>query len=83
MVTSEVQRLIYTGLLVTHALTLHALTLHALTLHALNCMAQEAVLSTLVVCCGLLTKWLRVRVRAGVRECTSSTFFFPLIYTGP
>ena len=39
----------------------------------------------LVVCCGLLAKWLRVwvrvwfrvrvRVRAGDRECTSCTFF--------
>ena len=35
----------------------------------------------LVVCCGLLAKWLRVRLRArarpraGARECTSCTFF--------
>ena len=37
-------------------------------------MLQKAVLrpdSTLVVCYGLWTKWLRVRVRAGARECTS------------
>ena len=39
--------------------------------------------SMLVVCCGLLAKWLRVwvrvrvrvRVRAGARECTNCTFF--------
>ena len=37
--------------------------------------------SVLVVCCGLLAKWLRVRVRsrvrirAGARECTSCPFF--------
>ena len=50
-------------------------------LHALNCMLQKAVLSALVVCCGLLAKWLRarvrvrVRVRAGARECNRCTFF--------
>ena len=35
--------------------------------------------SVLVICCGLLAKWLRVRVRvrAGARECTSCPFFFP------
>ena len=50
-------------------------------LHALNCMLQKAVLSALVVCCGLLAKWLRarvrvrVRVRAGARECNKCTFF--------
>ena len=44
--------------------------------------AESAVLSALVVCCGLLAKWLRVRVRvrvrvrAGARECTRCTFFF-------
>ena len=32
--------------------------------------------SVLVVCCGLLAKWLRVRVRAGARECIRYTFFF-------
>ena len=34
----------------------------------------------LVVCCGLLAKWLRVRVRvrAGARDCTRRiSFFFP------
>ena len=34
----------------------------------------------LVVCCGLLAKWLRVRVKvrvkAGARECTKYLFFF-------
>ena len=32
--------------------------------------------SVLVICCGLLAKWLRVRVRvrAGARECTNYTF---------
>ena len=39
-------------------------------------MLQKAVFSALVVCCGLLAKWLRVRVRAGARECTRCTFFF-------
>ena len=49
-------------------------------------MLQKAVLSALVVCCGLLAKWLRVRVwvrvwvrvrvRAGARECSRCTFFF-------
>ena len=38
--------------------------------------------SALVVCCGLLAKWLRIwvriRVRAGARECTSCTFFLVL-----
>ena len=34
--------------------------------------------SVLVICCGLLAKWLRVRVRAWARECTSCTCtFFP------
>ena len=36
-------------------------------LHALNCMLQKAVLSALVVCCGLLAKRLRVRVGVRVR----------------
>jgi len=38
--------------------------------------------SALVVCCGLLAKWLRVwvRVRAGDRECTNYTFFFLCSY---
>ena len=49
-------------------------------------MLQKAVLSALVVCCGLLAKWLKVRVRvrvtarAGASGCTSCTFFFPLVY---
>ena len=36
----------------------------------------------LIVCCGLLAKWLkvrvrvRVRVRAGARDCTRCAFFF-------
>ena len=30
----------------------------------------------LVVCCGLLAKWLRVRVRAGARDCTRCISFF-------
>ena len=37
-------------------------------------MLQKAVLrldSTLVACYGLWAKWLRVKVRAGARECTS------------
>ena len=50
-------------------------------------MLQKAVLSVLVVCCGLLAKWLRVkvsvrvgvRVRAGAWGCTSCTFF-SLVY---
>ena len=38
--------------------------------------------SVLVICCGLLAKWLRVRVRvrvrirAGARKCTRCPFFF-------
>ena len=40
--------------------------------------------SVLVVCCGLLAKWLRVwvwvrvrvRVRAGARECTTCSFLY-------
>ena len=45
-----------------------------------DCILKKAVLrpdSALVVCCGLLAKRLRVRVRirAGARECTSCTFF--------
>ena len=50
--------------------------LHRLLAHALNCMLQKAVLrpdSVLVVCCGLLAKWLRVR--AGARECCTFLFF--------
>ena len=37
--------------------------MHRLLTHVLNCMLQKAVLrldSALVVCCGLLAKWLRV-----------------------
>ena len=74
VVTSEVQRLICTGSLRMRS------TAYA-QLHTLNCMLQKAVLSALVVCCGLLAKWfrvkvrVRVRVRAGARECTSCTFF--------
>ena len=35
--------------------------------------------AVLIVCCGLLAKWLRVsvRVRAGAMECTSCTVFSP------
>ena len=57
-------------------------------------MLQKAVLrpdSALVVCCGLLAKWLRVwvriwvrvrvRVRAGARECTSCTWFISVVNT--
>ena len=40
---------------------------------------HAAILCGLVVCCGLLAKWLRisamVRVRAGARECIICTFF--------
>ena len=54
-------------------------------------MLHKAVLCGLVVCCGLLAKWLRVsdrvrvtvRVRAGARECTSCTFFFFLFFLWP
>ena len=66
--------------LLTHALNCMRSTACA-QLRALNCMLQKATLSALVVCCGLLAKWLRVKVRvrvrvmAGARECTSCTFF--------
>ena len=67
MVMSEIQRLICTG---------------SLYMRSTACMLQKAVLrpdSAVVVCCGLLAEWLKVRVRvrvsAGARECTSCTFF--------
>ena len=48
VVTSEVQRLICTG-------SLRMRTTACAQMHA----AESAVLSALVVCCGLLAKWLR------------------------
>ena len=32
--------------------------------------------SVLVVCCDLLAKWFRIRVRAGARDCTRCMYFF-------
>ena len=47
-------------------------------------MLQKAVLSAVVVCCGLLAKWLRARVRVRVRlgpgNALGVLFFFPLVY---
>ena len=37
--------------------------------------------SVLVVCCGLLAKLLRVRVRAGARECTNCTSIFFVLWS--
>ena len=68
VVTSEIQRLICTG------------SLRMRSMRTLNCMRHKAILCGLVVCCGLLAKWLRisvmVRVRAGAREWIICTFFF-------
>ena len=60
VVMSEVQRLVYVGSLRMRS-----------TAYAQQ-HAHKAVLCGLVVCYGLLAKWLRVR--AGARECTSCTF---------
>ena len=75
MVASEVQRL-----------TPHACA----QLHALNCVLQKAVLrldSVLVVCCGLLAKWLRVRFKNNLwlgmgpgNVLAVLFFFFLLVY---
>ena len=46
-------------------------------LHWSNCMLHKVVLCGLVVCCGLLVKWLRisVRVRLGPGNAPAVLFF--------
>ena len=48
---------------------------HLLNIYSPLCCRRLNANNVLVVCYGLLAKWLMVRVRARARECTSCTFF--------
>ena len=62
-----------------HLLNIHKqYVAHLLNIYSPLCCHYIRPNSVLFVCCGLLAKWSRVRVRAEAMNCTSYTSFFSL-----